>query len=253
VTALLAAFQKQTTAGAARVCDSSRVAGLQKLAESDALRRRANLAPVASGGGVRDHVRLPNAAHEANSWAIAEIVPDFKLLDVWRLPAQGSLDDFYALLEIMASLEPTKQGSRAARALFRLRYRLGALFGWDDRTRSRRIPDATDTTLRARLPENLRGTATRPDLSRSSFTGLYRTDTEWAAELSNATVHAVMHLAWVAQGAGLYRGQMGIYVKPRGRLGATYMAVIGPFRHLIVYPALMREIERAWEARPTRD
>ena len=29
-----------------------------------------------------------------------------------------------------------------------------------------------------------------------------------------------------------------------------YMALIGPFRHLIVYPALMRQIERAWDARP---
>jgi hypothetical protein len=59
-----------------------------------------------------------------------------------------------------------------------------------------------------------------------------------------------MHLAWIDQGEGLYRGQMGIYVKPRGTFGAAYMALIGPFRHLIVYPALMRQIERAWEARP---
>ena len=44
---------------------------------------------------------------------------------------------------------------------------------------------------------------------------------------------------------------MGIYVKPRGRLGALYMRLIGPFRHLIVYPALMRQIERAWDARLT--
>jgi hypothetical protein len=27
------------------------------------------------------------------------------------------------------------------------------------------------------------------------------------------------------------------------------MAAIMPFRHLIVYPALMRQIERAWRAR----
>jgi hypothetical protein len=28
------------------------------------------------------------------------------------------------------------------------------------------------------------------------------------------------------------------------------MALIRPFRHLIVYPALMRQIGRAWQARP---
>jgi hypothetical protein len=198
---------------------------------------------------VKDHVRLPNAAHEAHPWVIAQVAADFKLLDVWRLPAQGRLDEFATLLETMASLDRADRG-RATRALFSLRHRLGGWFGWDDASRRRPIPGRTETTLSARLPNDLRGTATLPDISSTSFTPLYRTDDEWAAELSNDTVHAVMHLAWIDQGEGLYRGQMGIYVKPRGRFGATYMALIGPFRHLIVYPALMRQIERAWEARP---
>jgi hypothetical protein len=30
---------------------------------------------------------------------------------------------------------------------------------------------------------------------------------------------------------------------------ASYMALIAPFRHRVVYPALMRQIERAWNAR----
>jgi hypothetical protein len=42
---------------------------------------------------------------------------------------------------------------------------------------------------------------------------------------------------------------MGVYVKPRGNLGEAYMMFIEPFRHFIVYPALMRQIGRAWEAR----
>jgi len=42
---------------------------------------------------------------------------------------------------------------------------------------------------------------------------------------------------------------MAVYVKPRGRLGETYMMLIQPFRHLIVYPALMRQIGHAWDAR----
>jgi hypothetical protein len=48
---------------------------------------------------------------------------------------------------------------------------------------------------------------------------------------------------------GRFQGQMGVYVKPRGRLGAAYMELIAPFRHRVVYPALMRQIERAWIAR----
>ena len=92
-------------------------------------------------------------------------------------------------------------------------------------------------------------TATDVDLSSTSFTPLYRTDVEWAAELSNRTVHAVMHLAWIDQGEGRYRGQMGVYVKPRGRVGAGYMAMIAPFRHHVVYPALIRQIGQTWNAR----
>ena len=62
-------------------------------------------------------------------------------------------------------------------------------------------------------------------------------------------VHGVMHLAWVDRGEGRYQGQMAVYVKPRGRLGKRYMTLIAPFRHRVVYPALMRQIERAWNTR----
>jgi hypothetical protein len=197
-------------------------------------------------------MRLPNAAHESRPWRIREVAPDFRLEDVWALPAQGGAEDFATLLEVMASLDPADGGSRATRALFSIRWRVGELLGWDDAPRPLAIPDDGETTLSARLPEDLRNTATGLDLRSATarrFTPLYRTDVEWAAELSNRTVHAVMHLAWVDQGEGRYQGQMAVYVKPRGRLGAAYMAAIAPFRHRVVYPALMRQIERAWNVR----
>ena len=56
-----------------------------------------------------------------------------------------------------------------------------------------------------------------------------------------------MHLGWVPDGAGGYRGQMAVLVKPNGLLGNAYMAAIRPFRHLIVYPAMMRDGKRRWE------
>ena len=193
--------------------------------------------------------RLPNSEHESRSWRIADIAPDFRLEDVWALPARGGIDDFGALLEVMSSLDPVNRGSLATRVLFALRYRVGGWFGWDDAARELAIPGNPETTLSARLPADLRNTA--GDLARSAygFRPLYRTDVEWAAEVSNRTVHAVMHLAWVDRGQGRYQGQMGVYVKPRGRFGAGYMALIRPFRHRVVYPALMRQIERAWNAR----
>jgi hypothetical protein len=195
-------------------------------------------------------MRLSNSEHEAHAWRIGEVAPDFRLEDVWALPAQGGADDFPTLLEVMASLDPANGESRATRVLFSIRYRVGGWFGWDDRHDALPVPDDTKTTLRARLPEDLHNTATAgPDLSSYGFQPLYRTDVEWAAELSNRTVHAVMQLAWVHREGGLYQGQMGVYVKPRGRFGAAYMSLIAPFRHRVVYPALMRQVERAWNVR----
>jgi len=42
---------------------------------------------------------------------------------------------------------------------------------------------------------------------------------------------------------------MAVLVKPNGLLGNAYMALIRPFRHLIVYPPMLRQIEREWQAR----
>ncbi len=194
-------------------------------------------------------MRLSNSEHQQHSWRIGEVAPDFRLEDVWALPAEGGARDFATLLEVMASLDPADMQSRATRALFTIRWSVGRWLGWDHAARPLPIPHDTETTLSARLPEDLRNTATSPDRRSSKFKPLYRTDVEWAAELSNRTVHAIMHLAWVERDEGLYQGQMGVYVKPRGRFGEAYMALIAPFRHRVVYPALMRHIERAWNAR----
>jgi hypothetical protein len=207
--------------------------------------------------GRRESGRIPNSEQESQPWRIHEIVPDFTLEDVWALPARGDADDFPALLELAGSLDPTESDSRATRTLWRLRDLLGEWLGLgrihvEATTDPNRaddelpIPGTTATTLAGRLPEDLRGTAAEIDFGSLPFSPLYRTDSEAAAEISNRTVHGVAHFAWVAQGDGRYQGQMAVYVKPRGLLGRGYMELIKPFRHLIVYPALLREFDRAW-------
>ena len=49
------------------------------------------------------------------------------------------------------------------------------------------------------------------------------------------------------------QGYLVYWVKPRGLFGKGYMAFIKPFRYLVVYPALMRHIERAWKRRVASD
>src|SRR3712207_9513488 len=66
--------------------------------------------------------------------------------------------------------------------------------------------------------------------------------------MANRTIHTVMHLGWVPDATGGYRGQMAVQVKPNGLFGAAYMAANKPLRYLWVYPALLREIEREWRA-----
>jgi Protein of unknown function (DUF2867) len=193
-------------------------------------------------------VRLSNAAHTSRPWRIHELTRNFRLEDVWALPAQGGPDDFPRLVRQMTSGGPQLDYSGAARTLWSLRWQVGKLLGWDspDAGLGSRVP-----TLRDRLPADLREVPSGPDFDALPFTPLYMLDDEWAAEIANKTVHGVMHLGWVPDGTGDYRGQMAVLVKPNGLHGTVYMAAIKPFRHLIVYPALMREIGRDWRAPAT--
>lgn len=210
--------------------------------------------------GLSEVGRVPNSTLESQPWRICEILPDFTLEDVWALPVQGGTDEFQELLELGDSLDPAHADSGATRFLWQLRDRLGQWFGLgrikvganggsDAPTGKLPIPGTSETSLADRLPDDLRATAADADFGLGLFTPLYRTDVEAAAEISNQTVHAVMHLAWVDQSDGTYQGQMAVFVKPRGRFGQGYMALIKPFRYLIVYPALMRQFERAWKER----
>jgi hypothetical protein len=138
-----------------------------------------------------------------------------------------------------------KSASRAARTLWAIRWKVGALLRWDgpDAGLESRVP-----TLRDRLPVDLREAPSGPDFDALPFNSLYLTDDEWAAEIANRTMHGVMHIGWVSDETDGYRAQMAVLVKPNGLLGNAYMAAIRPFRHFMVYPQMLRQIERQWRA-----
>lgn len=192
--------------------------------------------------------RLPKTEHTARPWRIHEIAPDFPLEDVWALPTPGGPDDFPQLIRQMTSGSNTSE-SPAYNLLFRLRWGIGRVLGLDkeDTGLAARVP-----SLRDRLPEDLRDGPRGPDFSSVPFTSVYQADDEWTAEMANRTVHALMHVSWVPDENGGYRGQLAVLVKPNGVLGRIYMDAIKPLRHLVVYPALLRMIGRKWELRATR-
>lgn len=197
-------------------------------------------------------MRLPKTAHSSRPWRVHELTKDFELEDVWELPTPGGPDDLARLVQQFTS---RGEDPVVLRALFALRWKLGDLFGWDkpgsgvgERVRS----------LRERLPADLLEAPRGPDLravpGRAAvdgppiFSSIYQTHDEWAAELSNKTVHAVVHIGWVPDGSGTgYHAQMAVLVKANGRFGKAYMAAIKPFRYALVYPLLLRSIGRHWQ------
>lgn len=189
-------------------------------------------------------MRLPNSAHTSRPWRIHEIAPDFELEDVWELPATGGPDELPVLVDHFAHGDPAESPSRAVRLLFAIRWKVGNLLGWDgtDAGIGSRVP-----TLYERLPDDLRESP-GPDFAALPFTSLYLTRDEFAAETANRTMHGVMHIGWVGDGRG-YRARMAVLVKRNGIFGKAYMASIRPFRRLLVYPGLMRQIEAEWHAR----
>ncbi len=195
-------------------------------------------------------MRIRNDEHREALWRVHAIAADFQLLDVWRFPIEGvaadggDFDSFVQVLKVSTAV-PDKG---AAATLFRFRMWLGKVFGWDQDARALPIPGCQETSVKQRLPPDLAGTG-RLD-SDNDFKEVYRTNREVLNEISNSTVHALMHLGWVELEPGHFTGQMAVYVKPRGLLGQLYMWLITPFRLAIVYPAMMRHVARKWEARP---
>ena len=196
-------------------------------------------------------MRLPKKAHTSRRWRVHELAEDFELEDVWALPTPGGPDDLARLVQWFTS---PRDDAFVVRVLFALRWKLGKLFGWDE-------PDSgvgeRVRSVRERLPADLLAAPRGPDLravpGREAadgppiFSSVYQTHDEWLAEFSNKTVHSLMHIGWVPDDSGSgYHGQMAVLVKPNGRLGTAYMAVIKPFRYALVYPLLLRSMERQW-------
>lgn len=194
--------------------------------------------------------RLPDEAYTEAAWRIHEVAPEFALEDVWELPGEGEREDFGKLVGLVCRMDPGGSGPGVVRLLWAVRWKLGALLGWDDEEGGlgRRV-----ASLRERLPEDLRDTKP-PAFATLPFSPLYVTDEEFAAEIANRTMHGVLHLGWVPSpaGDGRHRVQMAVLVKPNGLQGKAYMMAIRPFRHLVVYPAMMRQGRALW-ARMGRD
>jgi len=192
-------------------------------------------------------VRLPSTSHTSIPWRIHEFTSDFRVEDVWafRTPGAGP-NDFPTMLAAMRMAGGFARQAWPARFLFAVRWKLGALLGWDNPTAG---VGARVASLRTRLSRDLCDAPPGQDNDNMPLKAIYELEMESARELANKTVHTVMHLGWARGANGDHELRMAVLVKPNGWFGRLYMVAIAPFRYFIVYPALARQWERAWRDR----
>jgi hypothetical protein len=188
-------------------------------------------------------MRLPDTEYTSRPWRLHDVAPDFLVEDVWELPTPGGPDDLDRLVRSFA--QGGGSGSGVVGFLMAVRRGLGAILGWDAPSQGLGV---REQSVRARLPRDLADGPRGPDSRALPFTPVFQTRDEFVAEIVNRTVHALVHLGWVADEHGVHRAQMTVLVRPNGVGGRTYLAFISPFRHLIVYPRMIRAIGRRWEA-----
>ena len=163
------------------------------------------------------------------------------LHDVWAvdLPRTRSgitLDEFLRT----ASARPCRL-SPQARALLNLRLFVGRVLGWD------REPDAAACeSFATRMTSGDRSKSLVPAGTREGlFRVVYRFENEQLLEVINRTAHAAA-LSALVETATAYRFYFGVYVRNIGRFTPVYMALIDPFRKLVVYPSILRMIRERW-------
>ena len=127
------------------------------------------------------------------------------------------------------------------RALLNIRLFVGRLLGWDGEP----APTAWET-FATRLTTADRSRSLAPAGTREGlFRVVYRFENEQLLELINRTAHATALSALVETANG-YSFYFGVYVRSVSSFTPIYMALIDPFRKLVVYPLLLRAVLAKW-------
>ena len=188
--------------------------------------------------------RLPESEFRGHPWRIHQFIDGFEVEDVWAVGARERAADFPRLVDLFALVNTEEAASPVVRFLFAARWKIGEWLGWDDPSTGvgARVP-----SLRDQLPASLRDTVDLNRFAALPFTPLFELPDEFAAETANKTMHGILHLGAVPVGGDEVMVRLTVLVKTNGLFGQSYMAFIKPFRYVLVYPALFRELEGRWE------
>jgi hypothetical protein len=131
--------------------------------------------------------------------------------------------------------------SPVVRALLNIRLFIGQQLGWD------REPAATVwESFATRMTTADRSRSLAPAGAREGlFRVVYRFQNEQLLELINRTAHAAA-LSALVETANDYCFYFCFYVRRVNPFTPIYMALIGPFRNLVVHPSLLRTVRARW-------
>ena len=170
------------------------------------------------------------------------LLNDVELHDVWAVDLP-SYRAGITLADFVRQGRTDHQGSPPiAKALFRIRFAIGRIFGWDDEGK----PASGDTFASRLTAEDRARSLAPPGESEGIFSVVYRFDNEELLEVTNRTVRGATLQTLVKSEMG-YRLYFAVYVQPVGWWTPIYMAAIDPFRRFIVYPSLLRSIRSNWD------
>ena len=177
--------------------------------------------------------RLPLRVHD--------FLAGVPLHDVWAIDLPHTRSGI-TLNEFLTSASGRPRTlSPPTRALVKIRLLVGRILGWD------REPAASAwETFATRMTTDDRTKSLTPAGTREGlFRVVYRFENEQLLELINTTAHAAA-LSALVETANAYRYYFAVYVRNVSRFTPVYLALIDPFRKLIVYPSLLRSIHTSW-------
>jgi hypothetical protein len=194
--------------------------------------------------------------HFARLWKVNRIANDFVLWDVWEIPIvttnseTENFQSFYGV--VFEAFQELKTKTMVVSILFTIRYWIGKIFPLDKNINILPIPGCNETTVRSRLNDqdlktNREGRCIKDTETGLEFCPVYLFEDESLHELSNDTVHGLIHFGWIKKDDNCYTATLAIYVIPRGIYGKTYLKLIEPFRRHIVYPTMMKMFKEQWQ------
>lgn len=194
-----------------------------------------------TGGGSR----LAPEEFQAADFRVNSFLADVPLHDVWVFHLQGGEEGLTLpdAQEVLAVLSPFEANTAVA-VLAGSRMLLGGLLGLDHE----KYFDQSSSYANRLTEEDRARNLEQPGTASELFRTVYAFENEELAEMMNRTAHAFFCMAIEPADDG-YTMYWAIYVRETSGLTPIYMSLIDPFRRYIVYPGIVRSVERTWAAR----